>query len=106
MSVEFSFPTLAYGIEILLFLLVCGVQELRVDCDRVSSLILNLRQPVANSGGLNGPFPSHRQARNYRAGRSCLSGLESRIPLSMYVANITRASETRGAQFHSREHMK
>jgi hypothetical protein len=43
------------------------------------------------------------QTRNYRAG-SCLSGLESRIPLSMYVANITRASETRGAQFHSREH--
>jgi len=51
----------------------------------VSSLILNLRQPVANSGGLNGPFPSHRQARNYRAGR-----LFVRIAISYSTFDVRR----------------
>jgi hypothetical protein len=39
MSLEFSLPTLTYGIEILL---ISYVHELRVDCYRVRSLILNL----------------------------------------------------------------
>jgi len=34
-----------------------------------------------------------------------LSGSESRVStFDVHVANIIRASETRGAQFHSREH--
>ena len=85
MSVEFSFPTLAYGIEILLFLLVCGVQELRVDCDRVSSLILNLRQPVANSGSLNVRSQVTGKPANYRAG-----SLFVRIGISYSTFDVRR----------------
>ena len=58
MSVEFSLPTLACAIEILLFLLICEVQELWVDCDRVRSLILNLLAACGQFRNFNGPFPN------------------------------------------------
>ena len=43
----------------------------------------------------------HGQSRNYRAGSLFVVSYST---FDVHVANITRASETRGAQFHSREH--